>query len=788
MRALRFVVLVLLLLAVSRAYGDIWVKVTVQSLRSLENSGSYDTGTFTVTVNGYSRTAEYGQFSTTASVASALAAKFAADCDGVASARSKDSEITFRVKGQGTTANFSSSERHAAGFSGAAFGLSGTTTYIGTKTVLSGTPNPAAPGSVVSLVATITPDNTSGGALNGSVKFWDNGLEKGTSVVTSGHAILSLTDLDAGTHSIKAVYTGDGSYLTSSSTATWQVISTATAAASNTTLYSYTGLSYDGNNNIVGVNDQIMGSWEFGYDTLHRLTQADASTGPYANQHGCWTYDEYGNRTSESISNVLCSSSPTPAIWAHYADGGNHITATNQYGGAVVYTGPTYDGGNITDDGRFQYAYNGDNQVCAAFDGASNKVIFYVYDGMGSRVATLTGSGTGLPGCNPSNLSSYTLLQQRFSDGSGAEEVVVNGANQLVSADVYAGAQMVTYTLQNGYPVAHYQLADWLGTRRVQVSGLGNVEGSYQSLPFGSTLVSSGQDATQMHFAGLMRDDSTLLEQADFRDYSAAMGRWMTPDPYDGSFDWSDPQSLNRYAYVGGNVLNESDPSGLEGAGFCGIGGSAEGSILGASAPYIAAAGCALDLLLHFWPHHVPFTGSTKPRPSAPDNGPKCNDSAWDETCGYAKIRMRSNPLDALGVPQIACRYGICQVPTAVDPNQIEQHHIFIQELADWFRERGAGDLIKYTTPLTAALHRLRSGPGVHTRAGGNWSRVWREWRAQNPNATRAEILEQGKQMLKNFWQFGADAGSNLPEFLITIDPCMIEPSLSICRGAPPIS
>jgi hypothetical protein len=41
------------------------------------------------------------------------------------------------------------------------------------------------------------------------------------------------------------------------------------------------------------------------------------------------------------------------------------------------------------------------------------------------------------------------------------------------------------------------------------------------------------------------------------------MGRWMSPDPYMGSMDLNNPQSLNRYTYVGNNPLNWTDPEGL---------------------------------------------------------------------------------------------------------------------------------------------------------------------------------------------------------------------------------
>src|SRR5262249_33332996 len=39
--------------------------------------------------------------------------------------------------------------------------------------------------------------------------------------------------------------------------------------------------------------------------------------------------------------------------------------------------------------------------------------------------------------------------------------------------------------------------------------------------------------------------------------------RWLTPDPYMGSMDLTNPQSLNRYAYVMNDPVNATDSTGL---------------------------------------------------------------------------------------------------------------------------------------------------------------------------------------------------------------------------------
>ncbi|MBL1770924.1 hypothetical protein ELE26_30525, partial [Klebsiella pneumoniae] len=39
--------------------------------------------------------------------------------------------------------------------------------------------------------------------------------------------------------------------------------------------------------------------------------------------------------------------------------------------------------------------------------------------------------------------------------------------------------------------------------------------------------------------------------------------RFNEPDPWDGSYDLTDPQSFNRYAYVRNDPVNYVDPTGL---------------------------------------------------------------------------------------------------------------------------------------------------------------------------------------------------------------------------------
>src|SRR6266852_3277082 len=52
------------------------------------------------------------------------------------------------------------------------------------------------------------------------------------------------------------------------------------------------------------------------------------------------------------------------------------------------------------------------------------------------------------------------------------------------------------------------------------------------------------------------------------RRYQSYWNRFSQPDPYDGSYDLTDPQSFNRYAYTQNDPVNLIDPTGLS---FCGV-------------------------------------------------------------------------------------------------------------------------------------------------------------------------------------------------------------------------
>jgi RHS repeat-associated protein len=266
------------------------------------------------------------------------------------------------------------------------------------------------------------------------------------------------------------------------------------------------------------------------YDEFGRLTGFQWYFGANTTSLG-FAYDRYGNRTQQ---NVTGGSGPSPQL--------NFNVANNQV------TGYTYDfAGNVINDGFHQYKYDAENNLISVDNGSTAT---YVYDALNQRVKAVANGVVERYGFDLSGRRATT-----WQDGTGA----------LESAQYYAGSNRLAYWLAADGNI-HFEHQDWLGTERVRTSATGAVESSHVSLPFGDNLTTTGPDTNPGHFAQMDHDLSATsgLEHGTFREYHATSGRWMSPDPYSGSYNWSNPQSMNRYTYALNNPFVMVDPLGLQ--------------------------------------------------------------------------------------------------------------------------------------------------------------------------------------------------------------------------------
>ena len=215
----------------------------------------------------------------------------------------------------------------------------------------------------------------------------------------------------------------------------------------------------------------------------------------------------------------------------------------------------------MTQDNQNQYLYNGDGQLCAVKSLMFGTMTGYIYGADGTRVSTGTISTWG--SCDPV-ANGYVAIKDSIAGPTGGQltEAGVDSNGNVVWAhtNVWVGGQLLATYDPNGI---HFYLTDWIGSRRVQTDYEGVVEKTCTNLPYGDG-TTCDPSPTEDLYAGLQHDSESGLDHADFRQYSSTFGRWTTPDPYGGSYNWNNPQSLNRYGYVGGSPFGAVDPSGLD--------------------------------------------------------------------------------------------------------------------------------------------------------------------------------------------------------------------------------
>jgi RHS repeat-associated protein len=233
--------------------------------------------------------------------------------------------------------------------------------------------------------------------------------------------------------------------------------------------------------------------------------------------------------------------------------GYNFNPANNQ----ITTSGFTYDGaGNMTNDTVHSYTYDAEGNITAVDGGSTAQ---YVYDAFNRRVHVQTSSGT--------TEYTYDYAGRRISSWLSPNNTGNEGR-------IYWDGQQFGYRSSDG--TTYFDHQDTLGTERMRTDFGAGPGASFVSLPWGdgytATTYLSGGSQDNNHFAGLERDAESGTEHAQFRNCASVQGRWFAPDSYLGSYDMTNPQSMNRYAYVLNNPLSLVDPSGLDYGFDCGDG------------------------------------------------------------------------------------------------------------------------------------------------------------------------------------------------------------------------
>src|SRR6266545_3587614 len=253
------------------------------------------------------------------------------------------------------------------------------------------------------------------------------------------------------------------------------------------------------------------------YDTMGRLTSGPLGAYTYGNTahtHAATSigtaytaaYDTAGDMTCRApVSSITCSGTQTGAQLAYNSEG---------------------------------KLSNWQNQPTSPTSTAA-----FLYDGDGNRVV------------QQSTVSGSTTTTVYIGN---VEEDATTGATTTKSAYYYANGQRIAMAV-NG--VFSYLASDGLGSANVVLNSSGSASASTLYAPYGSARYSSGTMPTDYGFTGQHADSITGLDYYGARYYDPTAGQFTNADTLlpSGGYNLS---ALSRYAYVEGNPINRTDPTG----------------------------------------------------------------------------------------------------------------------------------------------------------------------------------------------------------------------------------
>lgn len=250
----------------------------------------------------------------------------------------------------------------------------------------------------------------------------------------------------------------------------------------------------------------------YGYDPLYRLTSAVYNDGT---QFG-YQYDAVGNVLTKTQ-----TIAGTTATQTYAYDDANRQTS------AAGLTQTVDNNGNLLNDGTLAYTWDGANRMTASGSTA------YAYNGLNDRV-------------------SVAGVAQRLDLNAGLTQVLADGTNTYLYGVGRLGEQQGV--------AWQYHLADGLGSVRqlANVSGVVSAAKSYE--PYGKVLSTAGSARSAYGYTGEQQDGSLVYLRARY--YQAETMRFASRDRWAG--DPARPRSYNRWGYVYSNVVNWTDPSGLD--------------------------------------------------------------------------------------------------------------------------------------------------------------------------------------------------------------------------------
>ena len=368
-------------------------------------------------------------------------------------------------------------------------------------------------------------------------------------------------------------------------------------------------------------NDRLISRYEYQYDRLGRRINVK-NHGEAFDEAGFWLYG-YNDR-NEVISasrfygkDLKDQTRPQPELDRvyHYDPIGNRIRAVdgdetihyqsnslNQYeviqGSFQQTEGLVYDAdGNLTEDGRFYYSWNGENRLIAVEPKrpvSGDKRLEFIYDYAGRRVIKkvfVYGDGSyALSATIHFVYDGWNVVKEIKTANKDAEDKFYVWGLDLSRSLQGAGGVGGLIAISDGVSAQSFFYDANGNVGQLIRPAKGNLVANYEYDPFGKIIQDQGDLVPENDhgYSTNYFDEIPGFYYYGKRFYSPREGRWIKKDPV------FERGGANLYAFVGNNAISEIDYLGYD-SFFNDIANFADGVLTGARI-VVGVAGSVIDL------------------------------------------------------------------------------------------------------------------------------------------------------------------------------------------------
>ncbi len=302
-----------------------------------------------------------------------------------------------------------------------------------TTTGVTSSINPSAYGSPATFTATVTPSTATG-----TVMFMDGATTLGSGILSGGTATLTTSSLDASGHSIRATYSGDTNFLTSTSSTITQNVN----QAPTTTTVSAPAVTYNANGIVtvtvtsgsIAVTGNVALTVDGGMATTQPLNNGSASftiTSPIVGSHILSaSYAAQGNFGASSNTGTL-TVNPAPTSMS--------ISASAIEFGADGSATVTVSSGILIPTGNISLTVDNGTPMLGSVTGTGTATFTIAKPTLGNHILYATFEAQGnFSACSASGQLSVGLATTTTTITPPA--TITYGANGLVTVTVSSGA------------------------------------------------------------------------------------------------------------------------------------------------------------------------------------------------------------------------------------------------------------------------------------------------------------------------------------------------------------